>query len=239
MVEQTQLALVGGVSTTPNAFAPFSRAATAALTRTGTAHATKVEAILHNPVVHAEIKRLAPDLVAASLPAGGDFVRLVLLERIAPVCGVPWEDDSVGDVALREYETALGDLPVEALHRGIDAFHKSPESRFFPRPGPLREFCLPHAHRLFAASFLARTVAARDAKVVAPRTPEQRAAEREALIAAGHMNPDGSMNLTTRKGPPPAPSTGETRAEMAERTRRLAAELEARKPLPPSDEVIV
>ena len=43
------------------------------------------------------------------------------------------------------YIDALGDLPRQAIADGVKAYVAKPTSEYFPKPGPLREICLPHA----------------------------------------------------------------------------------------------
>ena len=46
------------------------------------------------------------------------------------------------------YCQALNDLCLSALRAGIDAFIKASDYEYFPKPGPLRELCLPRQDEL-------------------------------------------------------------------------------------------
>jgi hypothetical protein len=132
------------------------------------------------------------------------------LTESATVYGSPWDDERLAAVGMARYFAVLSSLPAEAVLRGFEDYDRLPDSRFFPRPGQLLALCEPHARKLRIAAGRARLARERlPSKAEKPKTPEERERERAELIAAGHMNPDGSFKPLTFKGPamPTPPST--------------------------------
>jgi hypothetical protein len=150
-----------------------------------------VEAIRANPEALAEIKREGASLQEAIKPCGDGVVRGCLTAS-ATVYGSPWDDERLAAIGMAKYFAVLSELPTEAVLRGFADYDRLPDSRFFPRPGQLLALCEPHARKLRIAAGRARMASEKLPKPKPP-TAEDKARDRQALIDAGHMNPDGSF----------------------------------------------
>lgn len=216
-----ELALAGGGLNRPTASERFTAAAWRLLTGERENSQAAVAAIRANPEALEEIKREWESLQAAIQPCGDDVVHESLLAA-ASVYGSPWDNDAIAAVGMAKYFAVLSDLPTEAVLRGFEDYDRQPDSRFFPRPGQLLALCEPHARKLRMAAGRAKMARERLPSKAAERTPEEKARDRQAMIDAGHMNPDGSFKpLQMKKMPEPA-RTHETKHQMAERARRVA-----------------
>lgn len=111
-------------------------------------------------------------------------------------------------IGMGKYFAVLSQLPAEAVISGFAEYDRLPDSQYFPRPGKLLALCDPFAAKLRIAAGRAQMAANRTPTKVAEKTPEELAAERQALIDAGHMTPDGKMaplNFKRTLDPAPAP----------------------------------
>jgi hypothetical protein len=209
------LALEGGGLNRPTASERFTGEAWRLLTVERESSQRAVEAIRAHPEALAEIRREWESLQAAIAPAGDAIVQGCLLAS-ATVYGSPWDDDRLAAVGMAKYFSVLSSLPAEAVFRGFDDYDRLPDSRFFPRPGQLLALCEVHARKLRIAAGRARLAREKlPSKAEKPKTPEERERDRQALIDAGHMNPDGSFKPlafgSAPKPPPPSPSEGAPR----------------------------
>ena len=212
MSERNELALVGGGLNRPTASERFTVESWRLLTSERENSRAAVAAIRAKPEALAEIQREWESLQAAIEPCG-DAVVTECLTAAAAVYGSPWDDDRLAAVGMAKYFAVLSHLPAEAVYRGFDDFDRLPDARYFPRPGQLLALCEKHAIKLRIAA--GRAKMAREAQPTGggPKTAEDRAREREELIAAGHLNPDGSVKPLQFKSPPaPPPSTRSMKA---------------------------
>jgi len=208
MSEKNELELVGGGLNRPTASERFTAAAWRLLTGERENSQRAVEAIRANPEALEEIRREAGSLQAAIAPCGDSFVHEKLTEA-ATVYGSPWDNEELAAVGMARYFAVLSELPREAVQRGFDDYDRQPDSKYFPRPGQLLALAEPHARKLRIAAGRARLASERLPSKAAPKTPEEKERERQALIAAGHMNPDGTfkpLEFRTMPTPPDTPS---------------------------------
>jgi hypothetical protein len=208
MNARNELALAGGGLNRPTASERFTAEAWRLLTGERESSLRAVEAIRANPEALEEIRREWESLQAAVEPCGDAVVQTALTE-CATVYGSPWDDERLAAVGMAKYFAVLSSLPAEAVLRGFEDYDRQPDSRFFPRPGQLLALCEPHARKLRIAAGRARMARERlPSKAEKPKSPEERERERQALIDAGHMNPDGTFKpLQFKSAPPPPPST--------------------------------
>lgn len=213
MSETRELELAGGGLNRPTASEHFTVAAWRLLTAERDNSQRAVEAIRANPAALEEIRARWQELQDAVAPCGDEVVHECLLEA-ATVYGSPWDNDDLASVGMGRYFAVLSHLPAEAVRKGFDAYDRQPDSRFFPRPGQLLALAEPFAIKLRIAAGRALLVRERlPSKSAALKTDEDRARERQALIDAGHLNPDGTMKpLEFKKAPEPPPSTPSMRA---------------------------
>jgi hypothetical protein len=212
MTERKELELVGGGLNRPTASERFTGEAWRLLTAERENVQRAVEAIRANPEALEEIRREWESLQAAIRPAGDAVVHECLLAA-ATVYGSPWDNDELASVGMGRYFAVLSELPAEAVHAGFDAYDRLPDSRFFPRPGQVLALCEPTARKLRIAAGRARMARERlPSKVSKRKTPDELEREKAELIAAGHMNPDGSFKPLEFKRQPAPPSTPTMRA---------------------------
>lgn len=132
-----------------------------------------VEAIVADEQLHAEAKAMAPALRARATPAGDDAVRkalqpLVLVYGVGEAARVP---------AFWQPYRILAMIPPTALAEGIEDYVASPDSQFFPKPGPLKALCDRRAEPILrAASRASRAAFLAPPKLRAPPTEEEKAA---------------------------------------------------------------
>lgn len=178
--QQTGLALVGGGSTIPTVSERFTGPAWRLLVGAEPSSDAGVRAVLAAPRhLYEEIRDKADEVIEAARPCGAEPV-IDALKLLAVVYGQPWADEAIAGVAIEAYVGALNDLPIEALQLGVADYNRHPDSRFFPRPGPLRAMCWPHAAKLIRAAHRAR-----EAKNKPPLRPAKVTPEERAAIAAG------------------------------------------------------
>ena len=212
MSERRELELVGGGLNRPTASERFTAEAWRLLTGERENSQRAVEAIRAHPEALEEIKREWESLQAAILPAGDAVVHECLLAA-ATVYGSPWDNDELASVGMGRYFAVLSELPAEAVYAGFDAYDRQPDSRFFPRPGQILALCEPTARKLRIAAGRAKLARERlPSKLEKPKTAEDYERDKAALIAAGHMNPDGSFKPLEFKRQPTPPDTPTMRA---------------------------
>lgn len=146
----------------------------------------------------------------------------ILAELIAlgPIYGISDKSDDEWSMLFGAYLEALAPLPLEAIRQGIVDWNR--EGEFFPKPGQIYTRADPYARKLRMAAYRA----ARAAEWVEKNPPEkseaERLADRQKLIDAGLMTPDGEFApLTFRKVDRGPAAPKETPQEMAERLARL------------------
>lgn len=134
-----------------------------------------VEAIVADPIIHGEATRMAPALRARAEPAGDDAVRralqpLVLVYGVGEAARVP---------AFWQPYRILANLPPTALAAGIEDYTASPDSQFFPKPGPLKALCDRHAEPILRAA----SRASRAAHLEPPKQRPEPTAEEKAAVS--------------------------------------------------------
>lgn len=174
------------------------------------------------PALRDECLNALPHLEAAGAPAGDALVQREL-ERLGVLYGVPWDNDAAMAIALMEYFEIFSEYPTEAILKGCADFKRSPDSSFgFPRPGRLLGFVKPHAERIRMVIYRARRLTEVDPPKPLPKTPEEKAADRQKLIDSGIMDADGNIKpLAFATVIPESNPKGETPAQMADRLRAM------------------
>lgn len=110
---------------------------------TTTDGASAIERIVQTPALHAEVRRAAAVLREKAGGAGRDGVVRALFPLVS-VYGLSDRSEVEWAKFWRAYQDALGDLPYSALQAGAAAYNRSPDSEFFPKPGPLRDLAIQH-----------------------------------------------------------------------------------------------
>ena len=111
-------------------------------TRLGFTEAT--ERLARDPSAVAELRAALPALRAYAAPCGSDAV-LSALRPLLAVYGLPDKSEADRDTFWKVYVAVLASLPAHALQKGVRAYVESPDSQFFPKPGPLKALCEPFA----------------------------------------------------------------------------------------------
>jgi len=126
------------------------------LTRDAGSASEAVASIVANPNVLSEVKRLGSALIEAGEPGGERAVREAMA-RLGFIYRTPWDTAQGAALATAEWVEVLGDLPREALQKGVGEFNRSSDARYgFPSPGVLRTYALPEAIKLRRAASRAR-----------------------------------------------------------------------------------
>lgn len=116
----------------------------------------EIEAICSDPILHREVKHLAPHLKRLSQGAGDEGVRKAL-QPLVIVFGVG--EAATTKAFWKIYFEALRDVPQEALERAVEDYTKKEDAEFFPKPGPLRALAYRHAEPIFKAAHRAKRAA--------------------------------------------------------------------------------
>lgn len=135
---------------------------------------------------------MAPALAERARPAGDTRVRNAL-QPLVLVFGI---GEAARSPAFWVPYRILGELPIEALDRGVKDYLAAPDSQFFPKPGPLKAFCDKHARPMFQAAHRAA-----EAARLEPR-PAARGEYREAI---GHLMADFKTKSLVGKPSPLSP----------------------------------
>ena len=147
----------------------------------------------------------------------------VLGELIAlgPIYGISDKTDDEWAMLFGAYIEALCPLPLEAIRQGIVDWNR--EGEFFPKPGQIYQRAEPYAKKLRMAAYRADRAAKWVEDNPPPKSDEERARDRQALIDSGLMTPDGQIAPRIFRKMDRGPARPqETPQEMADRLRRLA-----------------
>lgn len=98
----------------------------------------------------AEMGRLIGRIEAEAAPCGTQEV-IRHLTPLVTLYGLPNRSEAEWRTFWQFYANALGDLPSEAVRRGVEDYVNAPDSEFFPRPGPLKQLCLKRAETILMA----------------------------------------------------------------------------------------
>lgn len=190
-----------------------------------------VRLIAINPTLRAEAERLLPILTRASQPAADEEV-LAILVKHAPAYGVHAKSDGEWAALFGSYLEALEGLPAYAVEEGFVRWNRGEGhkdlamSGFYPRPPQLYQLVQLSRNELGMAKYRAQKAL----EFVEDRglewTPERKAAERQKMIDAGYLNPDGTPNMTGL-GPRTMPQDrkpSRSPQEVAEELRRSDAQ---------------
>lgn len=161
-----------------------------------------VEAIVADPIIHGEVMRVAPALIARAQAAGEDAVRralqpLVLVYGVGEAARVP---------AFWQPYRILANLPPTALAAGIEDYISGADSQFFPKPGPLKALCERHAEPVLRAASRAR----RAADLTPPKPRPEPTEEDKAAVAnmlAETLKVMGAKTMDARPQSANLPST--------------------------------
>jgi len=107
----------------------------------------------------AEIRQTLPALERHCEPCGPKAVIGVLTPMVT-LYGVQDRSEAEWRTFWGFYTRALGDLPLEALKRGVEDYVAAADSEFFPKPGPLKAMCERHAIPMRTALGRSRRAAA-------------------------------------------------------------------------------
>lgn len=221
-----ELALEGGQHRASNASEACSRALWTRLTGAEDADGA-CRTICHVPALLEEVRTVAATLAEFARPA--EAVELVEhLLAIAPVYGIAERPPEEWATLWRAYIEALAPLPLEAIKVALTQWNR--EASYFPKPGEIYTRAIEHATRLRTVAYRARK-AAEFRPRPAPKSAEQRAAERQELIDQGILTPDGKVNLQL-KGFDPGSRMVRTPQQVAE---GLRAQAEQHPPINPDD----
>lgn len=183
----------------------------------------------------AEVIEVLPELARRASKAE-PFDIMAELIALAPIYGISDRTDEEWATLFSAYLEALAPLPIEAIRAGIVEYNR--EGEFFPKPGQIYQKAEPIARKLFQAAYRAKRAAEWVEQNPAPKSDEERARDRQALIEAGLMTPDGKFAPLNFKRVQDPERPKETPQEMAARLKRIAdgtAAIEGGKPLSADD----
>lgn len=110
------------------------------------------------PGFRQEIANAAEQLQRHAEPCGAKAV-IATLVPLVTLYGMADRSEAEWRTFWGFYVKALGELPGEALRKGVDEYVSDPKSEFFPRPGPLKAICEKHAIPIRMAMSRARKTA--------------------------------------------------------------------------------
>lgn len=115
-----------------------------------------MEAIVADPVLHAEAKASVSVLTAVAEPCGEQAVR----QALQPLVLVYGQSEAAKTSAYwRVYFQQLAGFPLEALRQACDDYAGGANAEFFPKPGPLKALAAKRAIPIYKARDRARRVA--------------------------------------------------------------------------------
>lgn len=117
--------------------------------------AEAIERLSGDERIRGELQIVAPLLAKHAEPCGPRTI-IAALTPMVTLYGVSDKSQAEWSVFWGFYITALGDLPAEAVQRGVDEYVADAKSEFFPKPGPLKAICEKHAVPLRMAANRAR-----------------------------------------------------------------------------------
>jgi hypothetical protein len=97
-----------------------------------------------------ELLTVAERLEAHAKGCGAKAVIAELMPLVT-LYGVPDRSEKEWTMFWRFYIDTLGELPIEALRRGVAEYVERKDSEFFPKPGPLKAICAEHAGPVWKA----------------------------------------------------------------------------------------
>lgn len=145
----------------------------------------EVAEIVRDEALRRECCTIAAPLAALAAPCGDAFVKRAL-QPLVLVFGVGEAARSAAYWTV--YVRSLSDLPAEALARAVEDYARAQDSRFFPKPGPLRALAEVHALPIRRAAQRARKVAAANPEPRAPEPLETRRRTADAIRAAFNIS---------------------------------------------------
>ncbi len=183
-----------------------------------------------NATLRAECQRVLPMLEAAKAPAT-ELQTLEVIARRMVAYGVTSNLAFSHGVTWDSYVGAFEGLPLYAIEDAFDRWDRGEgvkdiaAAAFPPRPPQLALLAVQAKQEVFTAAYRAKKALAHVEKEGVEWTRERRLAERQKMIDAGYLNPDGSPNITLKsRGMPSAPRPAFSQHELAEQLRRTDAE---------------
>lgn len=175
------------------------------LLTTGDSAGASIRRIANSPALRAEAERALADLTRAAENATGEQIGIILT-RNAPVYGIGNRSPEEYRAIFGAYMDILCDLPALAIEDAFlrwgraELYPKDPgRHAFFPKPAEIHKLAQTRAHELRKAAYRAKMAMQWDEPRTRAMTPDQRRAEREKLVAAGILTPDGKVNMGPRK----------------------------------------
>lgn len=162
-----------------------------------------VDKIRSDPALHDEAKLVCGALARITSPCGDEAV----IEALKPLVLVYGLGEQAKSPAFWQvYTKQLADVPAEALRLAVDDYASQPDSQFFPKPGPLREFALRRAEPVFRAASRSKRAAA------LPAHGAQREAtdEEKALVARMAAETVAALTKPPAERPAMRPAHGKT-----------------------------
>jgi len=114
------------------------------LTNVNLGWAEAVADLAADPEACRELAVISGQLARHAEPSGPHHV-VQILGPLMTLYGVADKSEGEAKAFWGFYIDALGDLPVEALRRGVGEYVADGKSEFFPKPGPLKTICDRHA----------------------------------------------------------------------------------------------
>jgi hypothetical protein len=113
-----------------------------------------------DPTIAKDLQIACGRLEHAAAPASSEQI-ITALAPMVTLYGVADRQPAEWKAFWGFYVRALGDLPIEAIHAGVQDYIERAGSEFFPKPGPLKEICRVHAIPVLMALGRARAASKR------------------------------------------------------------------------------
>lgn len=183
-----------------------------------------------NRTLRAECERVLPVLEEAKTPALDAQVLEIVARRMVAY-GITTNAAYQHGVTWESYLAGLRGMPAYAIEDAFDRWDRGEGTNgnlafagLPPKPPQIAILAQAGKTEIWTAAYRARKALDHVEKAAQHFTPEQRAAERQKMIDAGYLNPDGSPNLTpSLKGMPEAPRPRHSPQELAAALRATDA----------------
>lgn len=193
------------------------------------ARMSAVRLIALNPTLRAETERLLPVLEEMKQPASREEI-ILIIAREMPAWGVSTKHAGEFGVTYASYADALEGLSAYAIEEGVVRWNRGEGHKdlamggFPPRPAQLSILANDAKRELWMAAYRAKLALQHIEKTWTEWTPERKKAERQKMIEAGYLNPDGTPNMTGHgpKGMPEAARPQRSPQEVAAELRSHA-----------------
>lgn len=183
-----------------------------------------------NATLRAECQAALPALAAAKEPAT-EVEALEVISRRMVAYGVTTNLAFSHGVTWDSYVTALEGVPLHAIEDAFDRWDRGEGVKdieaagFPPRPPQIALLAIKAKQDIYTAVYRARKALEHVEKRGIEWTAERKAAERQKMIEAGYLNPDGTPNMSLKaRGMPKAPKPSRSQHEIAEELRRTDAQ---------------